>query len=119
MVLELPKVEEHKQICEGCAKGKHARESFPKGSAWRAQYPLHLIHSDICGPMQTQSLGKSSYFITFIDDYSRMCWVYFLKTKDEAFDTFKRFKAHVENEKGNTIRCLRIDRGGEFCSKDF
>ena len=48
-----------------------------------------------------------------------MCWVYFLKTKDEAFDTFKKFKAHVENEKGNTIRCLRTDRGGEFCSNNF
>ena len=119
LVLGLPKVEEHKQICEGCAKGKHARESFPKGNAWRAQYALQLIHLDICGPMQTQILGKSSYFITFIDDYSRMCGVYFLKTKNEAFDTFKRFKARVENEKGNPIGCLRIDQGGEFCSKDF
>ena len=40
LVIGLPKVEEHKQICEGCAKGKHAMESFPKGNAWRAQYPL-------------------------------------------------------------------------------
>jgi transposase InsO family protein len=69
--------------------------------------------------MQTKSLGKSSYFITFIDDYSRKCWVYFLNTKDESFDTFKRFKALVENERGCKIKCLRTDRGGEFCSKDF
>ena len=69
--------------------------------------------------MQTKSLGKSSYFITFIDDYSRKCWVYFLKTKDEAFDTFKRFKALVENERGCKIMCLRNNHGGEFCSKYF
>jgi hypothetical protein len=42
-----------------------------------------------------------------------------LKTKDEAFDTLKRFKALVENERGCKIKCLRTDRGGEFCSKDF
>ncbi len=39
----------------------------------------------------------------------------FLKTKDEAFDTLKRFKAHVENEKANIIRCLRTYCEGEFC----
>jgi hypothetical protein len=55
------------------------------------------------------SLGKSSYFITCIDDYSQKCWVYFLKTKDEAFDTFKRFKALVENERGCKIKCLRTN----------
>jgi len=119
LVSGLPKVEEHKEVCEGCAKGKHARERFPKGSAWRAHHPLQLVHSDICGPMQTKSLGKSSYFITFIDDYSRNCWVYFLKAKSEALDTFKKFKALVENERGCKIKCLRTDRGGEFCSKSF
>ena len=70
LVYGLPKVQEQKDICEGCAKGKHAREKISKGNAWRAHYPLQLVHSDICGPMQTKSLGKSSYFITFIDDYS-------------------------------------------------
>jgi hypothetical protein len=46
-------------------------------------------------------------------------WDYFLKSKDEAFDTFKRFKALVENERGCKIKCLMTDRGGEFCSKYF
>ena len=119
LVFGLPKVEEHKEVCEGCAKGKHARERFPKGSAWRAHHPLQLVHSDICGPMQTKSLGKSSYFITFIDDYSRNYWVYFLKAKSEALDTFKKFKSLVENERGCKIKCLQTDRGGEFCSKSF
>eukprot|EP00253_Pinus_taeda_P005517 PITA_05517 len=119
LVSSLPKVEEHKEVCEGCAKGKHARERFPKGSSWRAHHPLQLVHSDICGPMQTKSLGKSSYFITFIDDYSRNCGVYFLKAKSEALDTFKKFKALVENERGCKIKCLWNDHGGEFCSKDF
>ena len=64
--------------------------------------------------MQTNSLGKSSYFITFIDDYSRNCWVYFLKAKSEALDTFKKFKELVENEKGCNIKRLQTNLGGEF-----
>ena len=51
LVSALPKVEEHKEVCEGCAKGKHARERFPKGTTWRSHHPLQRVHSDICGPM--------------------------------------------------------------------
>lgn len=52
LVLGLPKDDEYKKTCKRCAKGKHARESFPKGNAGRAHHgPLELIHSDMCGPM--------------------------------------------------------------------
>ena len=61
----------------------------------------------------------SSYFLTFIDDFSRMCWVYFLKNKDEAFEFFKEFKEMVENESEYKIKCVRSDRGGEYSSTDF
>lgn len=42
-----------------------------------------------------------------------------LKTKDETFSAFKRFKTQVENGNDNKIRTLRTDRGGEFMSKEF
>ena len=93
----MSKVQEHKEVCVDYAMGKNSRSSFPKGQAWRAFYTLQLVHSDICGPMQTPSIGKNFYFLTFIDDYSRMCWIYFLKTKDEAFTYFKEFKNNVKN----------------------
>ncbi|GJV92454.1 ribonuclease H-like domain, reverse transcriptase, RNA-dependent DNA polymerase [Tanacetum coccineum] len=50
---------------------------------------------------------------------SRYMWVYFLKSKDEAFETFKEFKLKVENEVGKKIRSFRTDRGGEFTSREF
>ncbi|XP_077228618.1 uncharacterized protein LOC143861606 [Tasmannia lanceolata] len=87
--------------------------------SWRAYKPLMLIHADICGPMQTLSLSVNKYFILFVDDYSKMTWVYFLKQKDEAFSIFKQFKALVENQSGHSIITLRTDRGGEFISKEF
>ena len=58
------------------------------------------MHTDVCGPMQTQSFGSSRYFITFTDDYSRYCKTYFLRKKSEALEKFKEFKASVETELG-------------------
>ena len=55
----------------------------------------------------------------FIDDYTRMNWVAFLKEKSEAFMKFKSFKALVENEANIKIKCLRSDNGGEFTSNEF
>jgi transposase InsO family protein len=78
-----------------------------------------LVHSDICGPMSVESISGSSYFVTFIDDYSRRTWIYFLKTKDEVFDQFQEFKALVENQTGKKIKVLRSDNGGEYTSNEF
>ena len=62
---------------------------------------LQLIHSDVCGPMQTQSVGGNRYFVTFIDDYSRYTVVYFIKKKSEVFEKFKEFEALVTNHFGS------------------
>ena len=57
--------------------------------------------------------------MTFIDDFSRRTWVYFLKNKSEAFDQFVEFKAQAEKECGHYIKVLRSDRGGEYTSNSF
>ena len=43
---------------------------------------FEVVHSDVCGPMNVQSFGKSQYYVTFIDEYSRYTQMYFLKSKD-------------------------------------
>ncbi|KAM2439776.1 hypothetical protein PS1_021203 [Malus domestica] len=57
MVHGLPHLEKTSVVCEGCMIGKQHRESFPSKSAWRAKLPLELVHTDICGPMQTESIS--------------------------------------------------------------
>jgi hypothetical protein len=69
--------------------------------------------------MQTPSLNNRKYFIVFVDDYSRMTWVYFIKEKSEAFLIFNKFKNQVEKQSGNYLKILRTNRGGEFLSKEF
>jgi transposase InsO family protein len=80
---------------------------------------LELVHTDICGPMSTISHGGNRYFITFIDDFFRMCWVYFLRQKSEAFSISRNFQKMVERQSGKLLKKLRSDRGGEYNSKEF
>jgi hypothetical protein len=51
----------------------------------------------VFGPVPIPSLGNSMYYVSFIDDFSRYTWIYFLRNKYEVFDKFKEFKALVEN----------------------
>ncbi|MCO5610814.1 hypothetical protein L7F22_065055 [Adiantum nelumboides] len=91
------------------------------GSA-RATQKLQLVHSDVCGPMRTPFVGNSLYFVTFIDEFSRFCWVYPLKEKSDVFAVFQHYVSMVENETGCKVQTLRTDRGGEYMSgafKDF
>ncbi|KAM2382903.1 hypothetical protein FF1_040470 [Malus domestica] len=119
MVLGLPEIQDSDEVCQRCALGKNHLEPFPKESMWRANEPLELIHSNVCGPMKTLSLSGNRYFITFIDDYSRMCWVYFFRNKSEAFHVYKKFKVMVELQCGFPMKKLRIDMGGKFISNEF
>ena len=80
---------------------------------------LELVHSDLCGLIKPTSNGGKRYFISFIDDFSRKTWVYFLQEKSEAFTAFQMFKALVEREADSQIKILRTDRGGEFNSQEF
>jgi hypothetical protein len=48
---------------------------------------------NVRGPMKTSSLNGSKFYIAFIDDYTRMCWIYFIKLKFEVAEIFRKFKA--------------------------
>ena len=71
MVMGLPQITAHSQICEECIISKQHRNQFPQGKSWRAKKVLELVHSNICGPINPLSNGGKRYIITFIDDYSQ------------------------------------------------
>nr|KYP74877.1 Retrovirus-related Pol polyprotein from transposon TNT 1-94 [Cajanus cajan] len=119
MVTGLSAIITPQEICTHCLAGKQHRNTMPKKSLWRASKRLQLIHADLCGPIQPTSNSNKKYILSFIDDLSRKTWVYFLSEKSETFSLFKGFKALVEKEAGESIICLRTDRGGEFSSKAF
>jgi hypothetical protein len=78
-------------VCAGCQFGK-AHQLPYKESEHRSMTLLELIHSDIFGPVKQISLGGMRYMVTFIDDFSRYVWVYFMEEKSETFLKFKEFK---------------------------
>ncbi|CAA7028218.1 unnamed protein product [Microthlaspi erraticum] len=99
--------------------GKTHRSSFgPAQHVTKGK--LDYIHSDLWGsPNVPISLGNSQYFISFIDDWSRKVWIYFLKSKDEAFDKFSEWKRMVELQSERKVKKLRTDNGLEFCNNRF
>ena len=83
----LPEIQtKHDSIYKGCEKGKNTKKIFPS-SERKAKGILEIIHSDVCGPMPS-SCGYV-YYVSFIDDFYRKTWIYFLKNKDEVFNKFK------------------------------
>ncbi|KAL9235087.1 hypothetical protein vseg_009883 [Gypsophila vaccaria] len=119
MVIGLPLLKSPTDICVTCLGGKQHREPISKNTSWRASKPLQLIHSDICGPIKPASHSDKRYILTFIDDFTRKTWIYFLNQKSEAFVSFKNYKTRVEKEACEFITCLKTDRGGEFTSNEF
>ena len=98
--------------CEICVEAKLAKNSFH--SMYRNIEPLWLIHRDLCDLKLAQTRGGKKYFITFIDDCTRYCYVYLLNSKDDAMNMFLTYKAKVKN-----IKILKSDRGGEYELNEF
>ena len=87
-VIEVPQVqEENHNHCKCCALGKNIMKSFPQ-KEHKSTEPLDLVHSDVWGPMSVHSFSGYSCCITFIDDFSRKTWIYFLKAKSKFFERF-------------------------------
>ena len=104
--------------CKGCTLGKYAKSSFQDQDR-RAIAILERVHSNVCGPSSLASTAKQRYYVIFIDDFSRRCWIYFMQKKDQTFLRFCEFKASAEKESGKKIKALRSDNGGEYISQQL
>ena len=119
MVEGLPVIKSTTGICKGCVVGKHPKHKFDRGKASRASCILGLIHFDINDPMPITSMNGSRYVLTFIDDFSRYTWVFFIKKKSEVYEKFTDLKALIENASGQKIKILRTKNGREYVSNEL
>ena len=90
-----------------------------KSKNYQSEDILEIVHTDLCGPIGIESYTREKFFILFVDDYSRMMTVMYLRNKSKAFEKFEWYLARVEKEIGKRLKCLRSDRGGEFISNEF
>ena len=116
--VDLKKVEPQ-SFCEGCVQGKATRHKPKPLGEILSTRRLEKVHSDVCGPMQTASNSRKKYMVTFVDDYSRSCAVYFMAHKSDTFVTFQEFHTKVTGESGERIGVLKTDGGGEYRSREF
>jgi len=117
IVRYLPHFDTSSKVCGYYIVAKQQRNSFPHATTWRASQILELIHADICGTISPILNSNKRYLITFIDDFSRKTWIYFLAKKSKAFIIFKKYKNQVEKGSSLYIKCT--DRVGEFTSHEF
>jgi histone deacetylase 1/2 len=99
-------------ICDACQQGKSHQLPFSL-SQHVVSSPLEIIYSDVWGPAQT-SVSGHTYYVSFIDGYSRFTWLYLLKRKNDVFDIFLQFQCHVERLLNKKIIHVQTDWGGEY-----
>ena len=97
-----------KIICEECQMGKSHRLHFP-ATETKTTKILELIHTDLWGPSPHPSKEGYSYYISFVDDFSKYTWIFPLKLKSAALEVFKLFKLQVEKQFDTSIKMLQSD----------
>lgn len=116
LVQGLPsKVFTNEHNCVACNKGKQHRASYKAITAVSTiSELLQLLHMDLFGPTPIRSIDHNYFCLVITDDYSRFCWVFFLKTKDETTPILKEFITLIENQLNKKVKGIRFDNGAEF-----
>lgn len=110
----LPKNIEYEYLkCAICIENKMHNLPF-KNKRRRAEGILDIVHTDLNGPHQTTGYLGEKYFLSFIDDYSKLVKVYCIKSKDEVYDYLVQYVNEVQNLTGKMIKELRCDNGTEY-----
>ncbi|KAJ9541315.1 hypothetical protein OSB04_027821 [Centaurea solstitialis] len=102
--------------CEICQLAKHTRIPF-KSRPYTSSKPFSLIHSDLWGPSRVTNMSRTRWFITFIDDHTRMTWVYLMKEKSATTHIFKTFHSMIRTQFNANIKILRSDNGTEYVNE--
>jgi len=101
--------------CEACIMAKSTNK-IPPGLLLgnRTTKPFELIYSDLSGKQPIPSYDNLLYYITFIDDYTRIGWILFLKNKSDAAKTVQEFVKYAERQFKTTVLSMMTDHGGEY-----
>ncbi|GJR08565.1 retrovirus-related pol polyprotein from transposon TNT 1-94 [Tanacetum coccineum] len=97
IVIGLPKlkfVKDH--LCSSCELGKAKRKSFHTKTTSSSKRRLQLLHMNLCGPMQIESINGKKYVLVIVDDYSRYTWTHFLRSKNETLEVLIDFLKLVQ-----------------------
>ncbi|KAG4035844.1 hypothetical protein PC123_g28588 [Phytophthora cactorum] len=109
-------------LCRGCQQGKMVQKPFPSNHDKRRYDTFELLHFDICGPMEENSLGGSKYLLLIVDEASGCMKGFCLRAKSESEDCIKTYIMKVQKQFGKKVKFVRHDGAREFATnslKDF
>ena len=97
-------------ICESCESAKGVRKVIMKvREGGRCPAVGDEVHSNLWGPAPVESIGCKRYYFSFMDDHSRYMNIYFLHSKDEAFNFYKIYEAWLSTQQNAKIKSLYSD----------
>ncbi|KAK3015718.1 hypothetical protein RJ639_005918 [Escallonia herrerae] len=105
--------------CESCHFAEHHRSSLSPRVNKRAEFAFELVHSDVWGPCPILFKTGFRYFVTFVDDFPRMTWIYFMKNRSEVFTHFSAFCAVIKTQFDVHVHILRSDNAKEYMLGSF
>lgn len=101
--------------CEECIKGKLNWLNLQSGLDYKVSSPLPRVHSSLC-QLPYLSLSDFKYIMSFVDEATHFAILYFLKSKDQVFECFKRYVDQAENDTNEKPKCICTNNGGEYTS---
>jgi len=102
--------------CDACVLGKQHRHPIPASGRERAKQVGDAVHVDLWGPIGTEAIDKSFYFVLFKDEFSNFRIVYTVRTKDLVYDSIRKCVAQIESDTKKKVKCLVSDCGSEIVS---
>ena len=99
--------------CETCELAKHTRVSFPISNK-RSSHHFHLIHSDIWGPSSIPNISGARWFVSLIDNCTRVTWIFLLKQKSDVSIVIPNFHSMVQNQFGVQIKSFMTDHARDY-----
>ena len=94
--------------------GKHHQSSYSSRDDIPSSAPFDLLHYEVWGPSRTPSISAHRYYIVFVDEYTRVSWVYLLCDRSEVVTTVTHFITEGVTQYSTTPKILCTDNALEF-----
>jgi hypothetical protein len=105
--------------CRGCQQGKMVQKPFKSSEEKRTFGVFELLHFDICGPMEVESIGGSKYLLLIVDEASGLMKGFCLPHKSDSEAALKKFILQVGNQFGKSVKFVRHDGAKEFATNSI
>ena len=112
--VKVPLKSNESSMCRGCQQGKMVQKPFPTNHDKRSYDTFELLHLDICGPMEMDSLGGGRYLLLIVDEASGCMKGFCLRVKSESENCIRKYITMVQKQFGKKVKFIRHDGAGEF-----